>query len=130
MKWIASILLLGVFIRHDAVTWIAQTVHMTPAAVFYILGGIWEVTLCAVLLMVFWAMRASIWKNLAIAAMLIGILEGAQVSICRMCISDIRQVPPGTNLCDYVSGLPVGISLTCLYFLILCWSVGHAYRTA
>ena len=130
MKAIASLLLLGVFIRHDAVTWIASTVGMTPAAIFYILGGIWEAILCAVLLMIFWVAKKSIWRNLAIAAMLIGILEATQVSVCRMAISDIRAVPQGTNLCDFVSGLPIGISLTCLYFLILCWSVGHATRTA
>lgn len=103
---------------------------MTPAAIFYILGGAWEVVLCGVLLMIFWAMKKSIWRNLSIAAMLIGMLEGGQVAVCRLAVSDIHAVPQGVNLCDYVGGLPIGVSLTCLYFFILCWSVGHAARTS
>ena len=125
MKWIASILLLGVFIRHDAVTFIAHQVGWTPAAIFYLLGGLWEVVLCAAIALFALTTHVSIWRELILAAMAIGILEGSQVFICRLCVKDIRAVPPGTNLCDYVTGLPVGVSLTCLYFLILCWSVGH-----
>jgi len=130
MRLIAFALLLGVFIRHNTYAILSQQTGMTEPWVFYVLGGLWEVVLCSVLLMIFWAMRPSIWKNLAIAAMAIGILEGAQVFVCRLCVKDIYAVPPGTNLCDYVSGLPIGVSLTCLYFLILCWSVGHATRAS
>jgi len=130
VKWIAFVLLLGVFIRHNTYNFLAEQTHLPPQTIFYLLGGLWEAVLCSALLMIFWAMRSGIWKNLAVAAMLIGILEGLQVFVCRLCVKDIYAVPPGTNLCDYVSGLPVGVSLTCLYFLILCWSVGHATRTA
>ena len=130
MKWLAVLLLLGFFIRHMGVGCIAAESHMTQAAVFYILGGFWEVVLCSALLLIAWGCKASIWRNLTMAAMGIGISEGLQVGVCRMCISDIKAVPTGVNLCDYLTGLPIGISLVCLYFFILCWSVGHATRAA
>ena len=128
MKQLAIVLLLGVFIRHDTANWIAASSGMSPAAVFYILGGAWEFVLCGLLLWAVCGYYWTIWSGLASAALVIGMIEGAQVSLCRLAIQDIRSVPQGTNLCDYVTGLPVGAVLTTVYVLLICWHFGRFVR--
>lgn len=122
MKWIACLLLLGVTIRHNAANWLAES-SFTPAAWFYMLGGLWEATLCAVLLWVLLAAKDSVYRNLALAAMAIGILEGLQVTGCRLLVADISKVPRGTSLCDWVSGLPIGAAMVSTYVLIICYGI-------
>ncbi len=118
MKWLGPLLLVGVFLRHNTSGWFPA---YSPQAWFYILGGLWEMILCAVL---FLFLRAP----LAIAALWIGILEGAQVSICRLLTADISQVPKGANLCDHLTGLPIGATMTALYLGIICWAIGKEWR--
>jgi hypothetical protein len=114
-EWLGSILLIGVFGRHD-LTWLPG---YSPAGWFYILGGIWEMILCATLLLF-------LRSPLAVAALWIGILEGAQISTCRLLTTDIHQVKG--NLCDALTNLPIGATMTALYVLIICWAIGKAWR--
>jgi len=127
VKLLASVLLLGVFIRHDSAWWIAAETGANPRVVFYVLGGAWEAVLCALILWALYSYPVTPWRNLAIAACAIGALEGAQMAACRMAIGS-RSIPTGVNLCDYSTGLPVGAVMTSLYLLIICWHVGRALR--
>src|SRR5437899_2034845 len=103
MRWLGPILLIAVFLRHDTSQWLPA---FSPAAWFYILGGFWEILLCAVIL------NAAPSIPLLTAAMWIGILEGAQISTCRLLTADISQVPKGANLCDHLTGWPIGFLMT------------------
>lgn len=122
MKWIACLLLLGVTLRHNGANWLAES-SFTPAAWFYMLGGLWEVALCAVLMWVLLAAKFSIYRDLALFAMVIGILEGLQVTGCRLLVADISKVPRGASLCDWTTGLPIGATMVSAYVLILCYGI-------
>jgi hypothetical protein len=118
MRWLGPVLLIGVFARHD-LTWLPG---YAPAEWFYLLGGLWEIVLCAVLLMF-------VSAPLAIAALWIGILEGAQVTVCGALMGH-RRPPEGMNECDYLTGLPIGATMTALYLIIVCWAIGKSWRSA
>ena len=128
MSRVAVILIIGVFLRHDAANWLASGSRLSPAAWHYILGGAWEVMLCALLLWVVYGYRWSVWRGIASTALVIGMLEGMQISACRLAVDDIRAVPVGMNLCDFRLGLPVGAVMTSLYLIMLAWQVGRAIR--
>jgi len=128
VKALAFVLLLGVFLRHNSGNWLASVSGLSPAAMFYILGGMWEVTLCALLLWLVAAYPWSLWQGIASAGLLIGVAEGFQVFACRLAITDIKAVPRGANLCDFATGFPVGAVTTSIYLLGLCWMIGRAYR--
>src|SRR5437899_808769 len=84
-RLLVPILLVGVLLRHDT----AQRLPgYTPAAWFYILGGAFEIVLCAAILRL-----AHSAYPLLTSVMWIGILEGAQASICRILTADISKVP-------------------------------------
>ena len=106
MRWLAIILLLGVFIRHDTSFLASSLTPLTPGSWFTVMGGLWEIVLCMAIL------RTVPSTPLLTAAMLIGISEGAQISVCRIAITDISAVPPKADLCDYVTGLPIGFLMT------------------
>jgi hypothetical protein len=118
MKWLGPILLVGVFVRHDTSSWLPG---YTPAAWFYILGGVWEMILCTVLLLF-------LRTPLAVAALWIGVLEGAQISACRLLTKDYSAVPKWQNLCDHLTGLPVGAIMTGLYLYIVCQAIGKSWH--
>ena len=128
MKALAFVLLLGVFIRHDSANWLASITGLTPAAMFYILGGLWEFTLCSLLLFMVLGYPYTLWRGLASAGLVIGVLEGFQIFACRLAIADIGAVPMGANLCDFSTGFPVGAVMTSLYLFMICWHFGRAYR--
>src|SRR5882672_9284152 len=109
-RWLGPILLVGVFLRHNTSQWFPG---YSPAAWFYVLGGLWEILLCACVLL------AYSHNPLLAAAMWIGILEGSQVSICRLATKDIDAVH-GQNLCDALTGLPIGATMTGLYVILVC----------
>jgi hypothetical protein len=115
---------MGVFVAHDAANWLSDGTRYSPAAMFYMLQGAWSASLSAVLLMLLSAAKASLWKNLCIAALVISILEGLQMPACRLSIDNMGLVPRGMSLCDYATGLPVGATMTTLYVSILAWLVG------
>lgn len=118
-KWLGPILLVGVFLRHDTSSWLPG---YTPAAWFYIMGGAWEILLCASILLFMPALP------LIQAAMWIGILEGSQISACRLLTKDYSAVPKWQNLCDHLTGLPIGATMTGLYLIIICIAIGKAWR--
>lgn len=124
MKVIAFALLVGVFIRHSGHTWLSGSGY-SPAAVFYMLGGLWEALLCALGAALVYGARRTVWSGVALAALTIGALEGLQVTGCRLAIADIRAVPSGANLCDYATGLPVGAVAFSLYLIVIAWHVGR-----
>ena len=108
MKWLGSLLLVGVFVRHNTSMWLPG---YSPAAWFYVLGGLWEAVLCAVLL-------GFVRGPLAIVSLWIGITEGSQVAVCRLLTKDIDAVH-GQNLCDALLGFPLGPWLTGLYIILI-----------
>src|SRR5258706_10415826 len=117
MRWLGSLLLVGVFVRHDTSMWFPG---YTAAAWFYILGGLWEACLCAVLL-------SFMSTPLATAALWIGLLEGLQVSVCRLVTNDIDAVH-GQNLCDALTGLPIVATMTARYLGIVCVAIGKEWK--
>ena len=119
MRWLACLLLVGVFVRHDASHWLPW--YSAPEW-FYILGGLWECLLSASLLLF---LR---WP-LAVAALWIGILEGAQVAACGALMGHARA-PEGFNECDYLTGLPIGFLLTVMEFGVVCWAIKMSWRSA
>ncbi len=84
--------------------------------------------LCGLLLLIFFNQRQTAWTGVAIGACCIGILESLQISVCRMVVGDMKTVPTNVNLCDHVTGLPVGAVMVSLYLIIICWSLGHAIK--
>ena len=117
MRWLGPLLLIGVFARHN-LTWLPG---YSPAEWFYVLGGVWELVLCAAL---FPFLSTS---SLATAALWIGILEGAQVAVCGALMGH-RRPPEGVPECDYLSGLPIGATMTALYVILVCMAIGKEWR--
>lgn len=85
------------------------------------MGGLWEIILCTAVLLLAPSMP------LLTAAMWIGILEGGQIAACRPFIADISKVQ-NVNICDYLTNLPIGATMTGLYVLIVCWAIGKEWR--
>lgn len=130
MRAIAFALLLAVFIRHESAFWLADVTGFTPAAVNYILGGIYEMVLAAVITLGLLACKKNIWRDLGLAAMFIAFIEGGQIAGCRLLIADIRSVPANVNLCDHIVGFPLGHVMMTLYVLVIAWSVRGALRSS
>lgn len=107
MKWIGPVLLVGVFARHN-LAW--SLPGYNPQAWFYMLGGLWEILLCSILLLTLPALP------LVRVAISIGILEGAQVTLCRLATTG--PLPKG-NLCDALLGFPLGPWLTGFYIILI-----------
>lgn len=128
MKVVAAVLLLGVFIANDTANWIAQATGYSPAAVFYMLQGAWVVILSGCILVFMLAAKPSFWRSLGIAAVGISMAEGAMIPACRLAVTDISAVPRGTNMCDFVTGLPVSATTLTLELMILAWIVGASFR--
>jgi len=108
MRAIAILLMVGVFLRHYSGWLFAGFLDISRSVWFYIFGGLWEVTLCACLLSIFWGLPRGRWRNIGIAAMLVGIIEAAQMPTCALIVRDMSLVPRGSNLCDFAAGFPVG----------------------
>lgn len=117
MKWLGPLLLIGVFARHN-LTWLPG---YSPAEWFYVLGGVWELALCAALLPFLST------SSLATAALWIGILEGAQVTVCGALMGHARP-PENVPECDYLTGWHVGAIMTGVYLFIVCPAIGKAWR--
>lgn len=128
MKFVAAFLLAAVFLRHGSIYWLADVTGFTPSAMSYVLGGIEEVMLGGVLSFLLWMYPASLWRNLAIGAAAIAMLEGAQIAGCRVAITNIADVPFKVSLCDYLFGVPIGAVMVTLYMLIVCYAIGSALK--
>lgn len=121
--------MLGVFLRHESVYWLADATGYSRSAVFYMLGGAWESLLCGVLLVIGAAMKPSLWRDLMIAAMAIGVIEGLQITACRAFVgNNIAAVPRGVNLCDYLVGFPLGHVMFAAYLIAVCYVIGRSIR--
>lgn len=125
MKGVAIVLIVGVFLAHDGANWLGELSGFTPAATFYMLHGVWGATLSALLLMVLWAAHESFWRDLAMAAVTISIVEGLLIPVCRLATDDIRAVPRGTSLCDYATGLPLHAVLLSIEVLLISVITGR-----
>ncbi len=60
-------------------------------------------------------------------AMWIAALEGAQIWVCGALMGHERA-PAGMNECDYLSGLPIGATLTALELILVAWVIGRRWR--
>ena len=126
MKWLACALLVGVFARHDTSIFLSHHTEFSARVWFYVLGGWWEMMLCGVLLVLLqWA--SGRWRYIAMSALWVGILEAAQMT-CQLAVPNMALIPKETNLCDHVTGLPIGFLMTSLYLLVILAGVGKAWR--
>lgn len=128
MKLIACALLVAVFVRFGAVHTMASASGFTPQAIDYIAGGFFVMVLAAVIIQLTRTHAVSLWRSLILLGASITIVEGAQVAGCRLAITDIRMVPRGTNLCDYVAGFPIGYALFTFYLVLACYILGRGAR--
>lgn len=119
MRWLAAILLIGVFLRHDTSFFLAKVTRLSPSEWFYLLGGAWEVVLCAIL-------RTRVRGYFAVAAMWIGMLEGGQIAVCQALLDG--PVPSGVSECDYVAGWPVGEWIVGLEVTLLFMAAGMKWH--
>ena len=126
MKFIAALLLFGVFARHDTAYWLNDLTGMHPVTVFYMMGGFWEVILCSVVISLLLTQKNGFYRHIAILAMGMGILEGFQIGICSILAQGrMPFVPKGQNVCDFISGVPIGATMVGLYILVVCYFVGR-----
>jgi len=118
MKYLAYLLLIGAFFRHNTSNWIAAITGANPRAIFYIEGGLWEAALCALVLGFIWEWywREDAYRYMAVMGCLYGMGEGLQMSVCRL-FADAGH----GNLCDSWTGLPVGATTTSLYTFYICY---------
>jgi len=128
MKYLAILLLVGVVVRHNTAYEVASLTGISPPGAFYVLGGLWESILCAVVLIIAWQQRQTVYRSAILGAMAIGIIEGLQMSVCRACIKNMADVPKGVNICDYLTGFPVGATVASLYLIILIWILGKELK--
>lgn len=117
-KYLAILLLIAVYLRHNTSYWISDLSGMSPRGVFYVLGGLWEALLAGVIVVLAYQKKSAWWHLLAFACF-IAIIEGLQMSACRI----IGNSGP-RNICDSVSGLPIGATLTSLYTFNVCYFSG------
>jgi uncharacterized membrane protein len=119
VKWLSSILLTAVFIRHYGYGWLSEFWGTSRGVAFLILGGWLEIVLAAVLLWLMWKAALPVVR----AALVILISEASQVMVCRMAVPDVSAKPDTMNTCDYWTGLPITSVFAALYLFILCYSI-------
>jgi hypothetical protein len=119
VKAIAALLLVGVFLRHNSAHWWAEAFDANVKAIFYVFGGWWEAIVAAIIIALVWK-RAAGWQ-IAVMACVIQISEGLQMT-CQLFTASARG-----NVCDNLTGLPVGAAFTAIYSLFACYKwPGHA----
>jgi hypothetical protein len=119
VRWIALILLIGVFVRHDTSFLLAKFTRLSAPEWFYLLGGWWEAILCMTL-------ATRVRGYFAVAALWIGTLEGGQIALCQSFLQG--PVPLGMNECDYLTGLPIGAWIVAGEIVILLGAAGMKWR--
>lgn len=108
-------LVLFVCFRHNTSLWLHDLTNFPTRGIHYIQGGLWEAALC--LTLYFHLPKEA--KPLGGLACTIGVSEGLQMAICRLFGN------PKGNICDVLSGIPIGATLVSMYALFLCWYVGR-----
>lgn len=124
MRVLVFVLGIALFIRHDTAFTLARLAEMTPAAVFYLLGGALEIVLCVIILLLAAAQRESVWRSLLLALCCIGIVEGAMISGCKIAVGGANP-PAGMTQCTFATGLPIGSVALALEIMALCWITGR-----
>jgi hypothetical protein len=124
MKYIAAILIVGGFIRHNSSLWLQDLTGVSVKAIFFILGGAWEAILALVIVWLLWNLKRNAYWHLAVMGCVLEIVEGSQIAVCRM-----LATPGKGNLCDILTGVPVGATLTAFYSVILCYFLGGEKMT-
>lgn len=105
--------MIGVFVRHDSSAWIADLLVANQKAVFYVQGGLWEAILACVIV---WLLPRGPYRYMALLACIIEVTEGLQMAVCQS-----LTVSASGNLCDNLTGFPVGATLTTLYVFNVCY---------
>jgi hypothetical protein len=123
VRVIAIILIVAVWIRHGAIYTLSGLFGVYPWEMNWYLGGAWEAVLAAVAALLLLACPPSLWRNLGMGACAIAVNESAQSVGCGLFINDIRDVPPRTDLCDHLTGLPVGRVTMTVYLMIVCYAL-------
>lgn len=121
MKSVAALLIVLALATYGGSRWLGGVLGYPSAGMAYILQGIWSATLCAVLLGIFLQYRRTVATGVVLLALFVGVSEGLQMSVCRLAITDMSAVPKGTNLCDHLTGLPIGAAMMGVYILALCY---------
>lgn len=116
MKYLAVFLTLVAYLRHDTSYWVGEWLGISPKAAFYVLGGIQETILWALLAGFILMLRNQIWRSLALGACVIGMVEGLMIPVCRLAL----RGPHTGNTCDYLTGLPIGGVFVAVYTLLVC----------
>lgn len=128
MRWMALVLVVGVFVAHDGANWISSWSGVYPWAVFFMLQGGWTVVLAACVALFIYGAMPSLERSLALAALGIAMVEGIEIPACGLAVKDFTLIPRGVNTCDYVTGLPLGAVQICLEVFILAWLIGSYLR--
>lgn len=128
MKWLSALLLLGVCVRHFTAHNIGAQTYLNARGWFYVMGGLWEAMLCGILLMLVLEAQKSPYRLIAAFALIVGMAEAMQMSVCRALVVDMKTIPIGANICDHVAGLPVTATINTLYLLILAVLIGVQIR--
>jgi hypothetical protein len=113
LRFIAFLLLIGVFVRHDSSAWIADLLGANQKAVFYVQGGLWEAVLACVIA---WLVPKGPYRYMVLMACIIEITEGLQMAVCQSLTASASG-----NLCDNLTGFPIGATLTALYTFNICY---------
>lgn len=124
MRWWVSCLLVATFLRHFTSEWLAAGSSFSPAAVFYMLGGVYEVALAALALPVLIVIKPSVWRGLGFLALGVMAVEGLQVATCRFFLKAATHA----NQCDVLTGLPVEKTTVTFYAMVAAFIIGKAIR--
>jgi hypothetical protein len=124
MKTLAVLVLVGVFIRHGSANWIHDLTNFPVRGAFYILGGLWESLLCAIVALLVWNRPKDGWWALLVMGCLVGIVEGLMMVIGRLMVT-----PSGPNLFDTLTGLQVGATAMSLYAMVICYWHNNMKKT-
>ncbi len=117
MKYLAILLGLVVYARHDTTSLLASLVGAQPKAIYYSVGGIQETVLWAVIAVMLLQYRHAVWRSAAIGACVIGIVEGIQLPLCMIGWNEKSK----GNICDAWTGLPVGGTIAASYLISICY---------
>lgn len=124
MAWLASILLLAAAFKNAGASWLAPIFGLPVPGMFYVLCGLWEAVLCIAVILLLQTQPRSRWRGVALSAAVIGLIDGVLMAACRLAAgTSIASKPRDMDLCDWVTGLPVGSVLLGMYVLILCYGV-------
>lgn len=117
MKFLGVFLTILVLVRHDTAYALGEVLSLSPRAAYYVLGGIQETVLWTLVATFILSYRNSIWRSLALGACVIGIVEGLMIPICRVALKGRNT----GDVCDFVTGLPIGGTMVAVYTLVICW---------